>query len=256
MADYKKPNEIVVETPSGPKPYSLEDVAKMPIGKVKRFANYIVGGVRKYYRDMFIISAGTAFAQNQRIELFRNGESEQGRVWNTQAPYVKDFNHTNMFEGGHFEWGVSCIVLAFELLYIALPAKAAAVGAGDNIGRITDAADHGVQPAGYNPLQYTRALMMQSSYRFRRGSNTTEESGLLIEIPSKVGLSASFGGQATGALVENSLGAAVELSRPKVLHSTEPFFMEMIHHSTLANPVDSYGVMYMDCIELRDTLSV
>jgi hypothetical protein len=256
MANYREPNTIEILKPGASKDVSLDEVATWPMALFNANMDWIKGGNRRFYHDIVINSAGTAQTPNGYVDLFRSGIGDGGLVWNTTAEFRKTDFHTNMFRGGQFEFGVSVIVTAFELLYIALPAKAAVVGTGDSIGTVTDSNDHATQPTGYNPLSFTRAMMLQNTYRFHRGARVTEEEGLFIDIPSSVGLSASFGGGATLALVQNSLGAiGVTLKKPKVLRSAEDFFIRLTSRSALLQPVDFVAFWRMDCVELRDTLT-
>lgn len=254
------PSNIIVRVPKGAegaqqiadggygRVISLDEVSRTPMNRFAGYMDNIVGARIQTYYDAIVLVAGTALTAGSKVSLFKEGLEDDGKIWNTGTAYTKTKFHTNMVEDGQFEYGVTVIVVAFELLFMALPAKAA----GATNGVITDAADHGTQPAGYNVSQYARALMLQNNYTFRRGSDTSEENGLLVELPSNVGLSGSFGAQANAAIVQNSLGSqsARMLEYPKVLHSKENFQIDIeALASSFAIPVDT--VMHFRLIGKR-----
>ncbi len=229
---YNVPNEILVRTrktaanPSGKVGYELDDVAKMPMGVFQRIQDNIIGARTQVYWDGAVLISGTALTVGQKVTLFREGQDEDGKIWNTGVVFNKTYSHTNMVEGGQFEYGVSVIVFAMEVFWIVPPAKANAYG-GD--GLITDSSDAAAQPALYNAPQFAKAIEEQCKFTFRRGSDINEENGLLVDLPSNSGIAASLGAQTNTQMVQNSLGpnSARRLDFPKVLHSKENFQVDL-----------------------------
>lgn len=247
---YNTPTQILVRVPQNTlgavkiadggyaRPIPLDEVSKTPMNRFAGYMDNIVGARIQTYYDAIVLVAGTALNGGTKLSLFKEGLEQNGKIWNTGAAFTKTKLHTNMVEDGQFEYGVTVIVVAFEILFMALPAKAAAA----TNGIVTDSADHAAQPAGYNASQYARALMLQNNYTFRRGSDISEENGLLVELPSNVGISGSFGAQANNAIVQNTLGSqsARMLEYPKVLHSKENFQVDIeALASSFAVPVDT-----------------
>jgi hypothetical protein len=232
--------------------YDADQLAQMPRRAIADLIDYAVGARRRPHHDIIICAAGTPMAEGRFVDLYKGGIGENGTVWNTQAQFVKTDYHTSMEKGGTFPYGVTAVILAFELLLIALPSKAAAVGSGNTIGQITDAADHATQPTGYNPVQHTRAMLTQNKYQFQRGANITEENGLLIDLPATAGLSGFAGGAATGNLVQNNTFDPLQvlLNKPKVVRPNEDFFVRLTSYSALAIPVDWVAFFRFDTLEL------
>ncbi len=262
---YNTPSQILVRTPKGApgaqqiadggyaRPISLDEVSKTPMNRFAGYMDNIVGARIQTYYDAIVLVAGTSLVAGSKVSLFKEGLEDDGKIWNTGTAYTKTKIHTNMVEDGQFEYGVTVIVVAFELLFMALPAKAAAA----TNGIVTDSLDHAAQPAGYNVSQFARALMLQNNYTFRRGSDISEENGLLVELPSNVGLSGSFGAQANTAIVQNSLGSqsARMLEYPKVLHSKENFQVDVeALASTFSVPVDTIMHFRMIGKRLRSSM--
>lgn len=244
------PSNIIVRVPKGTpgatqiadggygRIIGLDEVSRTPMNRFAGYMDNIVGARIQVYYDTIVLVAGTNLVQGAKVSLFKEGLEDDGKIWNTGAAFTKTRIHTNMVEDGQFEYGVTVIVVAFELLFLAPPAAATTY----SNGVVTNAADAGAQPAGYNNSQYARALMLQNGYVFRRGSDISEENGKLIDLPSNVGLSGSFGAQANTAIVQNSLGSqsARMLEYPKVLHSKENFQIDIeALASTFPIPIDT-----------------
>jgi hypothetical protein len=250
---YIRPNSIKVRTRQGTQTIGLDQVARTPMKEFAGYMDNIVGARTQIYYDAIVLASGTNLVAGSRLALFKEGIEESGVIWNTGVNYKKTKLHTNMVEDGQFEYGVSVIAYAFELLFIALPQLPDVVSAN---GEITASSDDGAQPAGYNPVNFARALLTQNTYQFRRGSDVTEENGLLIDIPSNAGLSGAIGGQTTLSIVQNSLGpsSARLLEYPKVLHSKENFQVDIeAQASTFAVPVPVLAWFRMICKRLRTT---
>lgn len=214
----KNQNGYVVKT--------LEEVQNNPMRSFASYMDNIIGARTQIFYDAVVIASGTALTLGQKVSLFKEGVEENGKIWNTAAAFVKFKRHTNMVESGQFEYGVSVIVYAMEILFLGLGSAPTTLGTD---GEIQDAADAAVQPTRYNAVNFMRALLLQTGYTFRRGADVTEENGFLIDLPSNAGLSGSMGGQTNLALIQNSLGPASArlLEYPKVLHSKENFQVDL-----------------------------
>jgi len=243
---YIQPNAIKIRVPvsslnpSGVQSKSLDEVAKEPMGVFTAYMDNIIGARMQVFYDAFILISGTNLPEGAVTETFKNGLGEIQNIWNTGVGIKQRKHHTNMVANGSFEYGVSVIVVAIECLYVAPPALATTYAAD---GLVQNAADAAVQPVGYNPAQFARSLMLQTSYLFRRGSDVTEENGLLIDLPSNAGLAGQFGAQANANLVQNSLGpnSARLLEYPKILHSSENFQIDLTALGVLPIPVTTMG---------------
>lgn len=259
---YNQPTTILVRVPPGTPNAQTgpngETVLRIPLDVVERtpmqrFMGYmdnIIGARTQIYYDSAVLVAGTALTQGKKVSLFKDGLDEDSDIWNTGVSFQKTKLHTNMVENGQFEFGVTAIVMALELLFMAPPARPAGV----TVGIVTDSLDHGTQVAGYNAPQYAMALLTQNNWTFRKGSDVSEENGLLIDLPSNAGLSASFGAQANTAIVQNSMGSqsARVLEYPKVLHSKENFQIDLeALATTFAIPIDTILRFRMICKRLR-----
>jgi len=244
-------NLIQVKLPTQPvAEFTPDQFKQLPAGTVAQMIDFIIGGARRLHRDIFITAAGTAQTVGQTLDLYKTGQGEQGTVWNTGATFIKSDYHTSMDNGGTFPYGVTAVILAFQILCVPYPAKAATVGSSATIGTVTDSADNATQPTGFNALAFFRAMMLQNKWQFQRGAKKTEESGLLIELPATQGFS-GFAGAATATLVQNTTfnPVAVLLKSPKVIEPKEDFFIRMTALSALAQPVDFVGWFGMDVIE-------
>ncbi len=237
--------------PLGLRPVSLATVAKTPMSSaIDRYLERATNLRTQVYYDTVRLAAGTPWAKGQTIKLFSRGREQDGKVANTGAVFTKSDFDTNMVgAGGEFEGNVSVIVMAFEAMHIPLPVKAAAAVN----GMITDPTANATQPAGYSATLLELALMTQTKYTFERGTDTREENGLLIDIPSSSGLSGSFAAQANEVLVQNTMGHNRMLDFPKVVHSEKPFdvLIEPLA-DTLAIPVDCAIRFRMVCKRIRE----
>lgn len=231
LAGYIAPNSIRIRVPktTNAKGFivkTLDEVGNTPMRQFTNYMDNIIGARTQIFYDAVVLTGGTALSLGQKVSLFKEGIEENGKIWNTAANFVKSRRHTNMVESGQFEYGVSAIVYAMEVLFIGLGSQPTTIGAD---GEIQDSADAAVQPVRYNVINFMRALLLQANYTFRRGSDVTEENGFLIDLPSNAGLSGSMGGQTNLALAQNSLGpsSARLLEFPKVLHSKENFQVDL-----------------------------
>src|SRR5262245_58918211 len=139
---YNAPSQLLVRvppnTPGATKGPNDETVLRIPLDVVERtpmnrFVGYmdnIVGARTQVYYDSAVLVAGTALTSGRKISLFKEGLEEDGNTWNTGAEFTKTKLHTNMVENGQFEYGVTAIVYAFEVLFMAPPARPATVDNG------------------------------------------------------------------------------------------------------------------------------
>jgi hypothetical protein len=250
--DYTAADEVVVQRPNErPYVWTLDEIGGMSTQAVLNALDWMIGVKREIYHDAFVLIAGTAMVQDQTVDLFSAGLGQNGYTWNTQAGYKKREFHTNLFDNGKFEWGKAAIILAVECEFKAPPAKPATVGTSNNVGLVTDSADHASQPSGYNPVQFQEAMMVQNAWGFYRGANAREEHGRLADIPSSSGTSGFAGGGSTYCLVQNSMGGfSVLLRKPKIIHSQEEFFVRLTAQSALSIPIDCKGFIRLDTIEI------